>query len=798
VVLAAASAVMLAAIVYAVGARRTLEAVGQAGFTAFGAVGLTLLASLLLRATAWAVLNRPIRHRAPFRTLLAAETVGQAGNILTPSTYLGGEPLKVVYVGRTTGHRYGEVAGTVLLSKYVEMTSFAFVFAAGTVIACVAFRDVLLSGAHFWAGVMLLTVAAAILGLFVALWLAMSREWCPLRRIVRGLARLGPFHRFFARLAWRTGKMEKQVSRVVAEEGGAVRVVFALFLGVHAMILVRPVVFFWAGWRFGLGLGEMSLIFAASQALLCFQFTPSGVGTLDGGLLGVFALLGLGDAQCMAYLLCQRFWDTVVVAAGITLAGQAGTKIVAEKLGGIAPAGGAAGGRLDLPRAADSPGDGPPRRFPHVWTPPAHVPRYARFRAEGLAPSACVWGAWSYFRKYRNKLAAAPPEELEHFRLQRRLLRALASLPPGAADRASLAMVGDIMWIGRDWSSFLDPAVLACLNSHQAVVGNLETVISPQFRLSRAFPEFAWFNSAPGLVDSFRRDDGRSTFAALSIANNHVMDYRDAGARDLMSFLDERGIARCGLRRAADEPAHAIFQAGGIRFGYYAATYGLNDPTRRRSSGLLLNRLGGLAPEGRDEPDLSPVRAALAGMTADGADLRIVSLHWGFEYELFPTPRQMQLARRIVRAGADVVVGSHPHVVQPAEVIFVNGYAAGGEAAALAGECGCAIEDGGGRPRKALVCYSLGNFVTAMSTFLCRAGLVQPLHVYRRGDGADWDFQPGRYVYNVRRDSRTGGRRLAMLADRLGELDDEGRAGLEWLAGHVVAEPLGVAGGRPA
>jgi len=344
VVLAAASAVMLAAIVYAVGARRTLEAVGQAGFTAFGAVGLTLLASLLLRATAWAVLNRPIRHRAPFRTLLAAETVGQAGNILTPSTYLGGEPLKVVYVGRTTGHRYGEVAGTVLLSKYVEMTSFAFVFAAGTVIACVAFRDVLLSGAHFWAGVMLLTVAAAILGLFVALWLAMSREWCPLRRIVRGLARLGPFHRFFARLAWRTGKMEKQVSRVVAEEGGAVRVVFALFLGVHAMILVRPVVFFWAGWRFGLGLGEMSLIFAASQALLCFQFTPSGVGTLDGGLLGVFALLGLGDAQCMAYLLCQRFWDTVVVAAGITLAGQAGTKIVAEKLGGIAPAGGAAGG----------------------------------------------------------------------------------------------------------------------------------------------------------------------------------------------------------------------------------------------------------------------------------------------------------------------------------------------------------------------------------------------------------------------------------------------------------------------
>jgi uncharacterized protein (TIRG00374 family) len=270
-----------------------------------------------------------------FRTLFEAVVVGLAGNILTPSTHLGGEPFKVVYVGRTTGHPYHEVAGTVLLSKYLEGLSFVLFFSLSTFVAAVSFRT-LLFGPYLVAGVLLLVVAAGLLGLFVVLWLSLSRRWLPLTRLVAGLARVRLFPRFFGGLIGRTRRMEEQVSRVFWAEGGAARLAFGAFLVAHAAVFVRPAVFFLlARPQIALGLRELCLIFVASQALLAFQLTPSGVGMLDGGLIGTFALLGLDGAQhaaqCMAYLLCIRFWDALLVSAGVLLAARVGAEILTAK-----------------------------------------------------------------------------------------------------------------------------------------------------------------------------------------------------------------------------------------------------------------------------------------------------------------------------------------------------------------------------------------------------------------------------------------------------------------------------------
>jgi len=82
------------------------------------------------------------------------------------------------------------------------------------------------------------------------------------------------------------------------------------------------------------------------------------------------------------------------------------------------------------------------------------------------------------------------------------------------------------------------------------------------------------------------------------------------------------------------------------------------------------------------EPALQAVREARAK-----ADVVVVSLHWGNEYQHLPTKRQRDIARALVAAGCDVILGHHPHVLQPAEVLEVEG-------------------------RKALVAYSLGNFIS--------------------------------------------------------------------------------------
>src|SRR5262249_57551517 len=82
----------------------------------------------------------------------------------------------------------------------------------------------------------------------------------------------------------------------------------------------------------------------------------------------------------------------------------------------------------------------------------------------------------------------------------------------------------------------------------------------------------------------------------------------------------------------------------------------------------------GLAPEVRHPLELGRVSEALAGMAADGAEFRIVSLHWGFEFEFYPDPQIVRAGREFVRAGADLVLGTHPHVIQPMEVCCVSAY----------------------------------------------------------------------------------------------------------------------------
>jgi len=321
-----ASAVLLALIVCLVGVRETFAAAGQVGLPAFLSLGALLAGMLALQAAAWAALNRAVGQRIGFLTLFEASTVGLAGNILTPSTYLGGEPGKVLYAGCRSGLSYQRLAGTVLLAKYLEALSFLLFLAGGTVVAAVGLRGVLFGGARAALGATAVAVVAAALAAFGVLWASLARGWTPLTVLAALLARARVFPRFFRGLRKRALRMERQASGVFRQEGRMVLPAFCFFVLTHVSIYVKPLLFFWLGWRIGLGPAELGLIFLTCQVLLAFQLTPSGIGTLDGGMFGMLALTGIAisQPQCTAFLLCIRFWDAVIVAAGALLAARAG------------------------------------------------------------------------------------------------------------------------------------------------------------------------------------------------------------------------------------------------------------------------------------------------------------------------------------------------------------------------------------------------------------------------------------------------------------------------------------------
>jgi len=326
-ILLAVSVGLVVAVVAFVGFENTAEAVQHAGVGSFAVVGFLTVLFLALQAWAWASLNRPIEHHVPYHTLFEAVLVGLAGNIITPSSYLGGEPLKVLYVSKSRGLPGAEVTGSVVLSKYFEAISFIIFFSFSTVVAAVAYRRQLF-GDYFAIGSTMLVVAGMFIALAGTLWLALANRWRPLTALVEMLARWRVLRRVFAPLAERTRAMEDQVSRVFHEEGTASRHAFlALLLG-HVAIFAKPAAFFYFGAGFGLSLAELCLIFVAGQALLALQLTPSGAGTLDSGLIGVFTLMGIDRVpECMAFLLCLRFWDALIVITGVTLGARVGARV---------------------------------------------------------------------------------------------------------------------------------------------------------------------------------------------------------------------------------------------------------------------------------------------------------------------------------------------------------------------------------------------------------------------------------------------------------------------------------------
>jgi poly-gamma-glutamate capsule biosynthesis protein CapA/YwtB (metallophosphatase superfamily) len=432
--------------------------------------------------------------------------------------------------------------------------------------------------------------------------------------------------------------------------------------------------------------------------------------------------------------------------------------------------------------------------FPYLFSEEPDLASYLQVRAEGLPLREAIRSGPGYARKYLRGRWSACAEEIRYFDEQRKLVRWL-NRQPRAGIR--LAAVGDIMWLRDSWEEFLTTEVLNYLNEHDVVLGNLETAITTNRYVYRVLPDTVHYNSKPSLITSFQRPSGRSTFSALALANNHCLDRGDDGLADTMAFLDERHIAHSGARRPGERP-WILMEAAGLRLGFYSACWGLNDPDAPRRSSFAIEIIPGLAPTVRHPVDLGRVREVLADMKAAGVDFRIVSLHWGHEFEFYPTPDVMQVGREVVRSGADLILGTHPHVVQPLEVCFVNGYEdglrqEGLDLAALSERTGCLLREASGVPRKALIVYSLGNFVTAMYTPHCRAGMVLSLCLHRDAQGrVDWTKPEVQLVYNARLKLLPGFRRLMRIDDflqhrqKLGKRAKKVGALRDWLHGHLL------------
>ena len=217
-------------------------------------------------------------------------------------------------------------------------------------------------------------------------------------------------------------------------------------------------------------------------------------------------------------------------------------------------------------------------------------------------------------------------------------------------------------------------------------VVNLETTISHS-----RYSGYPCFRSPAALAEAM----AHIGVDAAVTANNHCCDGGARGIDTTIEVLDSLGIAHTGT--FADSTDYGRnnphrFVCNGISFALFSYTYGTN--------GLPV-------PAGRivNLADTVVMARDLTAVPRDSADVRIVFIHWGNEYERHENAHQRRLADFMRRHGADIIIGSHPHVIQPAEADSTH-----------------------------ITIYSLGNFISNQQWRYSDGGLIAEIEVEKRRD----------------------------------------------------------------
>ena len=157
------------------------------------------------------------------------------------------------------------------------------------------------------------------------------------------------------------------------------------------------------------------------------------------------------------------------------------------------------------------------------------------------------------------------------------------------------------------------------------------------------------FNSPKHII----RDLKSNGVDMLSIANNHTIDRGEKGIRQTHMHLKEYKMPYVGAYSSFEDQAiDRIVDVAGIKVGVLAYTYGTNGLPVPQGKAYLVS----LIEKERMQQEIATLSKLV--------DVTVVSMHWGREYELFPSAEQEELAAFIAHAGATIIFGHHPHVLQ--------------------------------------------------------------------------------------------------------------------------------------
>ena len=289
------------------------------------------------------------------------------------------------------------------------------------------------------------------------------------------------------------------------------------------------------------------------------------------------------------------------------------------------------------------------------------------------------------------------------------------------------------------------------LKAADYAVGNLETTLAGGPNYS-GYPNF---NAPDGLAFSLKE----AGFDLLSTANNHSRDKGMDGIFRTLDVLDRARLAHVGTYRSQAErdASSGIYVAdvGGISVAFLSYTYGMNGYTLDDDKMWAVNLFNKDYYTTLCDPDYEKLEQDMAAARALDTDLIAVIMHWGNEYKDQENHHQTNMAQFLAEQGADLILGGHPHVLEPYGTVTA-----------------ASVEDG--QEHQTFVCYSLGNFISCQIDFKTKVTVVLDLELTKAPDGevsvTDVRYTP--YYMLKRKDQPLGSQRtLIHVHDAIAEYE---------------------------
>ena len=235
-------------------------------------------------------------------------------------------------------------------------------------------------------------------------------------------------------------------------------------------------------------------------------------------------------------------------------------------------------------------------------------------------------------------------------------------------------------------------------SSADITIGSLETTFAGE---DRGYSNYPVFNSPDSLATGLK-DIGVDV---ISLAGNHALDYGYSGICRTIDVLDNVGISHLGTYKSAEDQNKILIKdVKGVKIAFINYTYGTNGIPVPSDKPYCLNLI-----------DKDLISKQIKQAKEQNVDMIVACMHWGTEYKTSANDEQKELADFLFKSGVDIILGNHPHVLEPMEKKTIT------------------LDDGS--TKDVFVVYALGNFTADQRAEITRDSAILNLDITKVSDG---------------------------------------------------------------